>query len=393
MNYRYLTAIGFLSAASGLCFALSGSTLMVFLVDNKLTINTAGLFILSHLPHAFKWLIVPFLEKINHPDHRQHLLKICLFFKSLILVCFAFAPSNINLWFIILTCLHLVTAVYDSVLLVSQVAGLNRSNWGFGEAAAVSGFRIGILVGGAGALFVSSICSWKFVYLFGAILMVVPWIVLNITRVHLSPKQIILQVPYLQYLKMAWHQLSVTNNVWWLLGLMVLYRAQDGLQSKYPTIYFMSLGYEREFLSLGYKVFGIFMAIAGGFLAAWIIRKFKVILALKIGIITHALSVAGFIFLGGNQFSKISLMLIVGIYEFSKGMAMTPFFSKQIMSCGKNYAMVQLAFLTSIASLASTIFGSLGGGLIDSFGWNNFWLISILINVPAIVLLYIKKID
>ncbi len=391
LDYRYLLAIGFLSAVSGLCFALSGSTLMVFLVDNKININTAGLFILSHLPYAFKWLIVPFLEKINHQDHRQLLLKICLVFKSLILICFALAPNNINLWFVILTCLHLVAAVYDSVLLVSQVAGLNRHNWGFGEAAAVSGFRIGILVGGAGALFFSSIYSWKFVYIFGAILILLPLIVLRITKVHLSPKQAILQIPYLQYLKMAWSQLSASNNAWWLIGLMIFYRAQDGLQGKYPTIYFMSLGYEREFLSLGYKVFGIFMAIAGGFFSAWIIRKFKIMLALRIGIITHALSVVGFIFLGSSQFSKTVLILIVGIYEFSKGVAMTPFFSKQIMSCGINYAMVQLAFLTSIASLASTIFGSLGGELIDNFGWNNFWLISILVNIPAIIILYRKK--
>lgn len=357
---------------------------MVFLFDNKLSMNTAGLFILSHFPHAFKWLLVPFLERMQHHDYRQLLLKVCLVLKSAILLCFAFAPTNVNIWFIILTTLHAVTAIYDSVLLVSQVAGLTRQNWGFGEAAAVSGFRVGILVGGAGALFVSSLYSWKAVYLLGAILILLPYIVLSITKVNLSPKQTAINNQYFTYLKDAWQALGVARNSWGLIALMLLYRVQDGLQGKYPTVYFMSLGYDKAFLSMGYKVFGILMAVIGGFFAAWVIRRYQITLALKLGLLTHALSSIGFIVMHGNSsISKSSLMITVGFYEFTKGLAMTPFFAKQIMSCNPNYAMVQLAFLTSIASFSSTIFGSLGGGLIDTLGWQWFWLIGVFVNLPA----------
>lgn len=388
MDYRYLIAIAALSSASGLCFALSGSTLMVFLFDNKLSMNTAGLFVLSHFPHALKWLLVPFLERIKHHDYRQLLLKVCLVLKSSILLSFAFAPNNANIWFIILTALHMVTAVYDSVLLVSQVAGLSRKNWGFGEAAAVSGFRVGILLGGAGALFISSFYSWKLVYALGSIIILFPCVILKITAINLSPKQVITNNQYFTYLKHAWVALGTLKHAWGLIALMLLYRAQDGLQGKYPAVYFISLGYDKAFLSMGYKVFGILMLVFGGFVAAWVIRRYQITLALKLGLIAHALSSIGFVMMHGAQNNtKSFLLLTVGFYEFTKGLAMTPFFAKQIMSCNSNYAMVQLAFLTSIASLASTIFGSLGGELIGSFGWKWFWFIGVFVNLPALFII------
>ena len=58
---RYLSIVGCLSFASGLCFVLSGSTLVVFLNDQKLTLAHTGLFLIAHLPHVFKWAAVPFM--------------------------------------------------------------------------------------------------------------------------------------------------------------------------------------------------------------------------------------------------------------------------------------------------------------------------------------------
>ena len=156
---RYLSIVGCLSFASGLCFILSSATLIVFLNDQKLSLAQTGLFLVAHLPHVFKWAAVPFMEKINHPDYRRKLLQIGLVLKSLILLGFAVSPKLPWMWFVLLLALHLVSAAYECILYVSQVVGLNRSNWGFGEAAGVSGYRCGILAGGAGALSLSIILN------------------------------------------------------------------------------------------------------------------------------------------------------------------------------------------------------------------------------------------
>ena len=73
---RYLSIVGCLSFSSGLCFVLSGGTLIVFLNDQKLTLAQTGLFFIAHLPHVFKWAAVPFIEKITHKDYRRKLLQL-----------------------------------------------------------------------------------------------------------------------------------------------------------------------------------------------------------------------------------------------------------------------------------------------------------------------------
>ena len=380
---RYLSIVGCLSFASGLCFVLSGSTLVVFLNDQKLTLAHTGLFLIAHLPHVFKWAAVPFMEKINQPDYRRRLLQAGLILKCLILIGFAFSPKLPWAWFGLLLALHMVSAAYECILYVSQVVGLNRSNWGFGEAAGVTGYRCGILAGGAGALSLSMICSWKEVYIIFAIVMLIPLIPLYFTKVAFSPKVL----GYTHYMKHAWISLKETQSIWWLCGMMFFYRAQDAIQGQYTTIYFLELGYDRGLISFAYKTFGMGMATLGGFLAALMIRRRGLYLPLWIGLITHALSTVFLLTLGAFETSAAGLYTTAIFYEFTKGLSITPILSLQIMSCTQSYTMMQLAALSSIAVLSTIIFGSFGGQLIEPLGWANFWMLTILANIPALLLM------
>ncbi len=384
---QYLSIVGCLSFASGLCFVLSGSTLIVFLNDQKLTLAHTGLFLIALIPHVFKWAAVPFMEKINHPDYRRRLLQIGLILKSITLFGFAFSPKLPWAWFGLLLILHLVSAAYECILYVSQVVGLNRNNWGFGEAAGVTGYRCGILAGGAGALSLSMICSWKEVYIVFAIVMLTPLIPLYFTKVAFSPKERPLVLGYAHYLKLAWISLKETQSIWWLCGMMFFYRAQDAIQGQYTTIYFLDLGYDRGLISFAYKTFGMGMATLGGFLAALMIRRKGLHLPLWIGLITHALSTVFLLTLGAFETSAAGLYTTAIFYEFTKGLSITPILSLQIMSCTQNYTMMQLAALSSVVVLSTIMFGSCGGQLIEPLGWMNFWMLTILANIPALLLM------
>jgi hypothetical protein len=57
------------------------------------------------------------------------------------------------------------------------------------------------------------------------------------------------------------------------------------------------------------------------------------------------------------------------------------------MSCTQNYTMMQLAALSSVAVLSTIMFGSFGGQLIEPLGWTNFWMLTILANIPALLLM------
>lgn len=389
---HYLSIVGCLSFASGLCFVLSSSTLIVFLSDQKLTLAQTGLFLIAHLPHVFKWAIVPFMEKITHGDYRRKLLQVGLIFKSIMLLGFAFSPKIPIVWFFLLLCLHLVSAAYECILFISQVVGLNRENWGFGEAAGVSGYRCGILVGGAGALSLSIVYSWQVIYIIYAVVMLLPLVPLYFTKVKFSPKSRPSVLGYMNYLKHAWVDLKKTQPIWYLFAMMFFFRAQDAMQGQYTTIYLLELGFDRGLISFAYKTFGLIMATLGGFYAAWMIRRKGLYLPLKIGLVSHAASTIFLIGLSDCSLSTVSLYITAIMYEFTKGLSITPFLSLQIMSCTKNYNMIQLAALSSIAVLSTIIFGALGAQLIELLGWRHFWMITLLPNIPVLILLLKRKI-
>ncbi len=384
---RYLSIVGCLSFASGLCFILSGGTLIVFLNDQKLTLAQTGLFLIAYLPHVFKWAAVPFMEKITHPDYRRRLLQIGLLLKSLLLLGFAFSPKLPWVWFCLLLSLHLVSSAYECILYVSQVVGLNRSNWGFGEAAGVSGYRCGILAGGAGALSLSVVCSWQTVYMIYAGIMLLPLIPLYFTKVEFSPKERPPVIGYVHYLRQAWVSLKTSQPIWWLCAIMFFFRAQDAIQGQYTTIYFLDLDYDRGLISFAYKTFGMAMAVLGGFLAAWMIRRKGLYLPLWIGLISHGFSTVFLIALGAFPPSTIGLYATAIFYEFTKGLSITPFLSLQIFSCTQTYTMVQLAALSSVAMLSLIGFGAFGAQIIKPLGWTTFWIVTILVNIPAVLLL------
>lgn len=385
---RYLGIVGCLSFASGLCFVLSGSTLIVFLNDQKLSLAQIGLFLIAHLPHVFKWVAVPWMEKIKHKDHRKWLLQVCIILKSLLFLLFSLAAPLPWVWFFLLLSLHLVSATYECILYISQVVGLKRSNWGFGEAAGVTGYRCGILAGGAGALALSTAYSWNVIYEIYAVVMLLPLIPLYFSKIAFTPKKQPKDIKTLDYLKKAWKSLSKSESIWWLILMMFFFRAQDAMQGQYVTIYLIDLGFDRNLISFSYKTLGLIMATCGGFVAAWIIRRKGIFLPLWIGLITHSVST---LLLVLCQQSVIWLYSITIFYEFTKGLSITPFLSLQIMSCTKTYGMAQIAGLSSIGILSMIFFGILGAQFIEHLGWNNFWPITILSNIPAILLLNIKR--
>ena len=64
---KRMTAVLFLSFASGLPFNLSGFTLQAWLASAGLSIKTIGIFSLAALPYNIKFLWAPFLDRYLPP--------------------------------------------------------------------------------------------------------------------------------------------------------------------------------------------------------------------------------------------------------------------------------------------------------------------------------------
>jgi PAT family beta-lactamase induction signal transducer AmpG len=161
---------------------------------------------------------------------------------------------------------------------------------------------------------------------------------------------------------------------WWsVLIFMFLYRLQDNLIGNMPTLFYLDLGFSKGEIAACQKVFGMWMSVLGGILGGALIRYQGYFKALCIGGIFHGLSGFCYVAQAWVGDSLPFLYVTTAVEDFSKGIAIVSLFSYQLTCCQKEYAVTQLALLTSFVNLSEVSVSSFSGFLADSFGWKWFF--------------------
>lgn len=272
----------------------------------------------------------------------------------------------------------------------SQMLLITSENWGISEAACTSGFRIGILISGSGALYLSTIISWQEVYRTMAILCVPSLLLIIFYPLKFKEKIAV------NNFDRFWHAFyDFIKKPKWLIivGFMLLYRLQDNFLSVMPNMFYLDIGYTKKDLALGYKAFGMCATIAGGFIGGFLCRKYEYVYIFKRVLVYHALSSITFLLLYSYSQTITTLYIAVFFQEFTKGLTMSPFFSYQLRCCSSKYCITQIALITSIAYISTVLFGSISGYAATYLGWGYFFSIAGFCFIPAYILIrYLPKV-
>ena len=99
-----------------------------------------------------------------------------------------------------------------------------------------------------------------------------------------------------------------------------------------------------------------------------------------------------FIWLHHQGTDYYSLIWAVGIENFASGIGSSVLTSFLSVLCNKKFAATQYALLSSSASLANNFLVMYGGSLVKMMGWDNYFVFTIFLGLPAILLLiYLNK--
>ncbi len=162
--------------ASGFPLLLTSSTLAARLTESGVDIKTIGVFALVGLPYTFKFLLAFFVDAIHFPWAKSHLAhrKTWCIFAQLLLTGALFGMSAIDPAqnTLLLGIFALLTASFsamqDIVIDALRVEMVTKDTQGAAAAASVAGYRIGMLMAGAGAFVLATYFPWDRVYLIGA---------------------------------------------------------------------------------------------------------------------------------------------------------------------------------------------------------------------------------
>ena len=153
----------FFGFSSGLPILLVFSTLSVWLVKAGINRSTVTLFSWAGFAYAFKYLWSPLVDNYRLPifkklGHRRSWLFLSqiLIISALILTAFTDPQNNLFFTALFITLLAFFSATQDILIDAFRIESAPQSYQGPMSSMYISGYRIGMLVAGAGSLWLAA---------------------------------------------------------------------------------------------------------------------------------------------------------------------------------------------------------------------------------------------
>lgn len=396
-----ILALGF---ASGLPLLLTFSTLSAWLASAGVKRSAIGAFALAGLPYAFKFVWSPLIDQLPPPlplgRRRGWGVTIQLALAGAIVALGRCDPRReLSTMGVLALLVAFLSASQDIVIDAYRVEVLTEDQQGPGAGMIQTGYRIAMLVSGAGALVVAARFGWFASYAVMAALM------LSGTAIFLfgpepSPpaKTATAEMPGASGEKAPRSRLATAvaepfqdfmRRPAWLAILIFIvgYKLGEAMAGAMAMPLYVALGFSLDQIAAVSKFAGFFATIAGALIGG--------VIAARLGLI-RALLVCGLLQSAGNLFYVLQvagghrigyLALCVGAENLTGAMAGAALVAYLSSLCSPEFTATQYALLSSLAAVGRTLVASGSGVLAETFGWSHFFLLATVVTLPALALL------
>jgi len=401
---RMLTIL-FLGFSSGLPLALTGATLTAWLQEEGISKTSIGLFAAIAIPYSLKFLWAPLVDAFGFPvlsrmfgRRRGWILATQVALALAVAGMGMSSPAN-GAW--ITACWALLVAFcsasQDIVIDAYRVEILEKEQYGAGAAVVQYGYRLGMLVSGAGALALADHVSWAITYAaMGSLMIVGVLTVLMSAEPAAPPADIVPQgaekptfKDWLQRTIVAPFTDFMTHRHWVLILLFImLYKLGDAFLGIMTNPFLLEIGFTKTEIAAVVKVFGLGATLVGLFLGGIMTSRLGTVRTLWICGIGHALTNLMFLVQAHVGADTQVLALGITLENLSGGMTATAFVAFISGLCHVRYTATQYALLSSLAAVGRTWLTTTAGWTADRFGWETFFIVSVLLAVPGLALLW-----
>ncbi len=375
-----------LGFASGLPLPLSSSTLQAWLTVENISIVTIGWFALTGLPYTLKFLWAPLIDRfVPMPiGRRRAWLLLTQTLLALILAALAQLDPHNNLLMIAGFALMIafLSATQDIAFDALRTDILKPQERGLGAAFSVTGYRLAMLVAGAGALILGEHWGWANTFLLMAGLMALSLIVTLVTpepHTDYAPRTLSEAVfgPLRAFFRRP--------EAWGLIALVVLYKLGDAFAGSLTTAFLIrGAGFTPTDVGVVNKGFGLAATLIGALAGGLWLMRLGLYRALLLFGILQAVTNLGFFALSLVGHHYPLMVLVVGLENLAGGMGTAAFVALIMGLCDIRYSATQFALLSALASLGRVFLGPVAGGVVAWLDWPLFFVLSVLIALPGL---------
>lgn len=283
----------------------------------------------------------------------------------------------------------------------------------------IFGYRLALLVAGAGALYLAEFWSWQVSYQVMAALVGVGVLTVLVAREpevnhfaaaediadkvreeaarrgHLPPRLAKLAGwfyaavagPFVDFFR-RYKELAIV-----ILVLVAVYRISDIAMGVMANPFYLDfMGFSKTQVADVTKVFGFFMTILGSMVGGVLVVRYGVRRILLAGAILTAATNLLFVVLAQYPPDIKLLALVVSADNLSGGIANVALIAWLSSMTSASFTATQYALFSSLMTLPGKFLGGFSGIVVADFGYAQFFLVAGVMGVPAILLvLYIMR--
>ncbi len=375
-----------LGFASGLPLALTAGTLQAWLTMEGVDLKTIGFFTLVGLPYTLKFLWAPVMDRFVPPWFGRRrgwmlLTQLCVAI-GLVLMAMSNPRAHPDWLAAYALLVAILSASLDIVFDAYRTDTLQSNERGFGAAVWVNGYRVALLVAGAGALVLADYVGWQMTYLTMAAVMLAGLVTIVMspepTRVAEAPKSLgeALGAPLKEFFSRP-RALS-------FLAVIVFYKLGDAFASSLQTAFLIGgIGFSATEVG-AVKGVGILATLLGALVGGIMMTRSGLFQSLLAFGVLQAVSNMGFVVLAVAGKSASVLMAAVVFENVTGGMGTAAFVALIMSLCDPRYTATQFALLSSLEALGRVFAGRPSADVVEALGWTQFFVSTVVIALPGL---------
>ena len=390
----------FFGFASGLPFLLVAGTLAYWLKDNDIDLKSITLIASAGLAYTLKFLWAPLVDRWRLPLfgrlglRRGWILLALLLVIAALLVMAQLTPDRLAPFVWVTLGAAFAGATLDIGVDAYRVEIAPRKEQGALLSTYSLGYRIALIITGALALVLADHLPWPMVYRAMALVMLIP-----VAAVFFAREPDVLRVksenwsqglregvvePFADFFRRFGPTLAVG-----LLAFILLAKVSDqSLGGGIMAPFYIDQGYTKTEIGAISKVYGVWIGIAGVFLAGIAIARWGVRWPLLVGVVLGAISNLIFVWLEGANGDLGKLTLAISVDNLSQGFQGTTLSAFLTALVNQRFSATQFALFSSLVMLPGKLLSAVSGGIVEQTGYGTYFWITTLVAIPAVLLFF-----
>ncbi len=396
-----------LGIASGFPLTLLLGTMTFWLAREGIDKKTIGFAVGLTTPYTLKFLWAPFIDRIKLPfltgifgQRRAWLFSIqALLFVAVWMLGASDPARHLGVFAFWAIVTAFLSATQDIVIDAYRIEILPEEELPHGTANNQFGYRLGNFAAGVGTIAVASPqgldLGWALGYGLTS-LCIVPAVIAALLAgpgLHERALTTIGHGGMAMWLRDTvvgpFREFFARRGALLILLFVLIYKLGDAMGQVMLNPMIVDLGFtDAEFLAIN-KVVGFWGLIAGTALAAPFMAWLGMGRALFASGVLMMVSNFAFVILAWHGHSNLWLTIAVATEQVTSGIGLTVFVTYLSGLSNLAYTATQFALLSSFAAMGRTWLSTPSGYAAEALGWPGFWMVTMIVAVPGLVLLWI----